>query len=110
MGSFETFAACGPNVGNGENGACAQFYAGPSNLMYQACIVRDSFAVMFDHRTKEGRGLKQPSDRKQACDEVDWSKVPSPDRRSQVALSVADMPSYLGELLDWGLEDHLRDR
>ncbi len=54
------------------------------------------FAVMFDHRTKEEHELKQPSDRKQACDEVDWSKVQSPDRRSQVALSVADMPSYLG--------------
>jgi len=65
---------------------------------------------MFDHRVNWRPELKQPSDRKQACDKVDGSKVQSPDRRSQVALSVADMPSYLGELLDRGLDDHFRDR
>ena len=54
--------------------------------------------------------LKQPSDRKQACDKVDLSKVHSSDSRSRVALSVADMPRDLGELLDRGLEDHFRDR
>ena len=31
-------------------------------------------------------------------------------RGTQVALDVADMPEDLGNLLDKGLEDHLRDR
>lgn len=65
---------------------------------------------MFDHRVNGESELKQPSDRKQACDKVNLSKVHSPYRRSRVALSVAAMPRDLGELLDRRLEDHRRDR
>lgn len=54
--------------------------------------------------------VKQPSTGEQSCDRDDLPEAHSTERRSQVALSVVDMPKDLAKLLDNGLEDHFRDR
>lgn len=109
LGSFETFAVSRFNVGNGESASYRRFFAVLLVLISQDSYRSGSISETFDHRANGGLELKQASDHNKACEKVDLPEVNTPDRRSQVDLSVADMPDGLGELLDRGIEDLFRD-